>query len=136
MEEDKPWALISEVGEQGYLKESSDLMEQHFRIICHRDFLQNPLLHGPKIQAMFIWQGFPAAEPSLLSSLPALKVVANGGVGIDHLDVPYITSLGVKVTNTPGVVSNATADIAMGLLLASARKIVEGEVKGQLSSYN
>uniref|UniRef100_A0A3Q1GUF9 Glyoxylate reductase/hydroxypyruvate reductase n=1 Tax=Acanthochromis polyacanthus TaxID=80966 RepID=A0A3Q1GUF9_9TELE len=54
------------------------------------------------------------------------EVVANGGVGIDHLDVPYINSLGVKVTNTPGVVSNATADIGMALLLASARKVVEG----------
>jgi len=70
----------------------------------------------------------PAAEPSLLSSLPLLKVVSNGGVGIDHLNVPYINSLGVKVTNTPSVVSDATADIAMGLLLASARKIVEGEI--------
>ncbi|CAI5690826.1 unnamed protein product [Oreochromis niloticus] len=73
-----------------------------------------------------MWNTYPAAEPSLLSSLPSLKVVANGGVGIDHLDVPYITSLGVKVANTPGVVSDATADMAMGLLLASARKIVEG----------
>ncbi|XP_038580690.1 probable 2-ketogluconate reductase isoform X3 [Micropterus salmoides] len=126
MEDNKPWALISEVGEQGYLEEVTDIMKQHFKIICHKEFLQNPQLHGPKIQAMFVWNACPSAEPSLLSSLPSLKVVANGGVGIDHLDVPYITSLGVKVTNTPGVVSDATADLAMGLLLASARKIVEG----------
>lgn len=126
MEADKPWALISEVGEQGYIEDVTDIMTQHFQIISHRDFLQNPQLHAPKIQAMFVWNACPAAKPSLLTSLPALKVVANGGVGIDHLDVPYITSLGVKVTNTPGVVSDATADIAMGLLLASARKIVEG----------
>lgn len=127
MAEEKPWALISEVGREGYLEEVTDIMKQHFRIICHKDFLQNPLVHGPKIQAMFVWNSCPAAEPSLLASLPSLKVVANGGVGIDHLDVSYINSLGVKVTNTPGVVSDATADIAMGLLLASARKIVEGE---------
>ncbi|XP_044027176.1 probable 2-ketogluconate reductase isoform X1 [Siniperca chuatsi] len=126
MEDNKPWALISEVGEQGYLEEVTDIMKQHFQIICHKDFLQNPRLHGPKIQVMFLWNACPAAEPSLLSLLPSLKVVANGGVGIDHLDVPYISSLGVKVTNTPGVVSVATADLAMGLLLASARKIVEG----------
>ncbi|XP_070778133.1 probable 2-ketogluconate reductase [Enoplosus armatus] len=126
MEDNKPWALISEVGKQGYLEEVTDIMKQHFQIICHKDFLQNAQLHGPKIQALFLWNTSPAAEPSLLSLLPSLKVVANGGVGIDHLDVPYINSLGVKVTNTPGVVSDATADIAMGLLLASARKIVEG----------
>ncbi|KAM7373245.1 hypothetical protein PAMP_008112 [Pampus punctatissimus] len=126
MEEDKPWALISKVGEQGYIEDVTDIMKQHFQIICHRDFLQNPSLHGPKIQAVFVWNTRPAIKPSLLTLLPALKVVANGGVGIDHLDVPYISSLGVKVTNTPGVVSDATADIALGLLLASARKIVEG----------
>nr|XP_004549225.2 uncharacterized protein LOC101474287 isoform X1 [Maylandia zebra] len=126
MAEDKPWALISEVGEQGFIEEVTDIIKQHFNIICLRDFLQNPQQHGPKIQAILMWNTFPAAEPSLLSSLPSLKVVANGGVGIDHLDVPYITSLGVKVANTPGVVSVATADMAMGLLLASARKIVEG----------
>lgn len=130
MAEDKPLALISEVGEQGFIEEVTDIIKQHFNIICLRDFLQNPQQHGPKIQAILMWNTFPAAEPSLLSSLPSLKVVANGGVGIDHLDVPYITSLGVKVANTPGVVSDATADMAMGLLLASARKIVEGEVKG------
>ncbi|XP_024153724.1 probable 2-ketogluconate reductase isoform X2 [Oryzias melastigma] len=77
-------------------------------------------------EALFVWNCCPAADPLLLTSLPSLKVVANGGVGIDHLDVPHINSLGVTVTNTPGVVSVATADMAMGLLLASARKIVEG----------
>ncbi|XP_047186224.1 probable 2-ketogluconate reductase isoform X2 [Scophthalmus maximus] len=126
MEGEKPWALISEVGEQGYLEELSDILTQHFQIIGHRDFLRDPQLYGEKIQAMFVWDFKPAAEASLLSSLPSLKVVANGGVGIDHLDVPYISSLGVKVTNTPNVVDEATADIAMALLLASARKVVEG----------
>ncbi|XP_026231602.1 probable 2-ketogluconate reductase isoform X2 [Anabas testudineus] len=73
-----------------------------------------------------MWKYYPAAEPSLLRLLPSLKVVCSGGVGIDHLDVPFINSLGVKVANTPGVVSDSTADLAMGLLLASARKILEG----------
>lgn len=132
MEEEKPWALLSAAGEQDYLEALTDIMKKHFQIICYRDFLQNPQLHGPKIQAILVWGACPAAKPSMLSLLPSLKVVANGGVGIDHLDVPYINSLGVKVTNTPGVVSDATADISMGLLLASARKIVEGKVKGQL----
>uniref|UniRef100_A0A4W6DWN4 Glyoxylate reductase/hydroxypyruvate reductase n=2 Tax=Lates calcarifer TaxID=8187 RepID=A0A4W6DWN4_LATCA len=126
MEEEKPWALLSAAGEQDYLEALTDIMKKHFQIICYRDFLQNPQLHGPKIQAILVWGACPAAKPSMLSLLPSLKVVANGGVGIDHLDVPYINSLGVKVTNTPGVVSDATADISMGLLLASARKIVEG----------
>ncbi|XP_071359480.1 probable 2-ketogluconate reductase [Trachinotus anak] len=127
MEEEKPWALISEVGgEFGYLEELADILRQHFQLICHRELLQNPGLHGPKIQALLMWKYCPAAEPALFRLLPSLKVVVSGGVGIDHLDVPFIRGLGVKVANTPGVVSDATADLAIGLLLASARKILEG----------
>ncbi|XP_038577240.1 probable 2-ketogluconate reductase [Micropterus salmoides] len=127
MKEEKPWALVSEIGgEHGYLEELADIVKQHFQIICYREFLQNPVLHGHKIQALLMWKYCPAAEPSLLKLLPSLKVVASGGVGIDHLDVRFINSLGVKVANTPGVVSDSTADLAMGLLLASARKILEG----------
>lgn len=126
MAQDKPLALISHVGVGGYIQEAADIMEQHFKLVSHQEFLQNPSLHGDKIQVLFLWNILPELEPSLLSSLPALKLVANGGAGIDHIDMPYLNSLGVKVSNTPHVVSNATADMAMGLLLASARRIVEG----------
>lgn len=122
--EDKPWALISQVGPPGYPKEVIDIVEKSYQVVCYKDFLQNPELYSPRIQVMFSWNAGPTAEPSLLRLLPSLKVVANGGVGIDHLDVPYLNSLGVKVTNTPGVVSSATADVALALLLASARDIV------------
>ncbi|XP_061754324.1 probable 2-ketogluconate reductase isoform X1 [Nerophis ophidion] len=126
MDGDKPWALISEVGEQGILESTVDLLSKHFRLIPYRDFLRDSRKHGHKIQVMFMWNQDPQATPALLSSLPALKLIANGGAGTDHLDLPYITSRGVKVSNTPGVVSDCTADMAMGLLLASARSIVEG----------
>ncbi|XP_054471687.1 probable 2-ketogluconate reductase [Anoplopoma fimbria] len=127
MEEEKTWALVSEIGgNYGYLEELVDILKQHFQLIYYKEFLQNPALHGPKIHVLFMWKYFPEAKPSLLRSLPSLKVVVSGGVGIDHLDVPFINGLGVKVANTPGVVSNSTADLAMGLLLASARKILEG----------
>ncbi|XP_054620109.1 putative 2-hydroxyacid dehydrogenase SAUSA300_2254 isoform X2 [Dunckerocampus dactyliophorus] len=126
MDNDKPWALISEVGEQGILEEAMDLLRQHFQLVLHQDFLRDPQLHGPKIQVLFQWLCAPQATPALLSSLPALKLIASGGADYDHLDLPYVTSLGLKVANTPGVVSDCTADMAMGLLLASARTIVEG----------
>lgn len=127
MAEDKPWALISEVGENGYYEELAAIIQEHFQIMCLRNFLQNPALHGPKIQALLLWKYYPEAKPSLLALLPSLKVVSSGGFGTDHLDVPYINSLGVKVANTPHVVSDSTADFAMGLLLASARRIIEGQ---------
>lgn len=127
--ENKPWALISEIGELGYPEELIETMMKRFNVVSHKDFLQNPQRYSPKVQVLFCWNNSPAAEPSLLRLLPSLRVVANGGVGINHLDVPYINSLGVKVTNTPGVVSSATADIALGLLLASARDIVTCECR-------
>ncbi|XP_026152143.1 probable 2-ketogluconate reductase isoform X1 [Mastacembelus armatus] len=127
MEEEKPWALVLELkGENDYFEELSDIVKQHFQIIYYQELLENPVRHGPKIQALFSWNFHPAVKPSLFRLLPSLKVVASGGVGTDHLDVPLINSLGVKVANTPGVSSDSTADLAMGLLLASARQILEG----------
>ena len=58
---------------------------------------------------------------------PGLKVLANVAVGHDNVDVPALTERGVIVTNTPGVLTDATADLAFGLLLAVTRRIGEGE---------
>jgi glyoxylate reductase len=58
---------------------------------------------------------------------PGLRVVANVAVGVDNLDLGAARARGVVVTNTPGVLTDATADLAMALLLAAARRIVEGD---------
>jgi glyoxylate reductase len=58
---------------------------------------------------------------------PGLKVVANVAVGYDNVDVPALAGRGIVVTNTPGVLTDATADLAFGLLLALTRRIGEGE---------
>lgn len=58
---------------------------------------------------------------------PQLRCVANVAVGYDNVDVPAATRHGVQVTNTPGVLTEATADIAMGLILAATRRFGEGE---------
>jgi lactate dehydrogenase-like 2-hydroxyacid dehydrogenase len=56
-----------------------------------------------------------------------VRLIANFGVGIDHIDVAAARARGIAVTNTPGVLTDATADIAMTLLLMSARRAGEGE---------
>ncbi|MEU8412176.1 D-glycerate dehydrogenase [Amycolatopsis japonica] len=58
---------------------------------------------------------------------PGLKVVANVAVGYDNIDVPALAGRGITVTNTPGVLTDATADLAFGLILAVTRRLGEGE---------
>lgn len=66
-------------------------------------------------------------DDGLLSRLPALKVVANYAVGYDNVDVKAAAARGIWVTNTPDVLTDATADLAFALLLAVARRVREGE---------
>ncbi len=68
-----------------------------------------------------------AVDGPLLDRLPTVRHVASYGVGVNHIDLPACRARGVLVTNTPGVLANATADLAMALLLAAARRVVEGD---------
>ena len=58
---------------------------------------------------------------------PRAKILANFGVGFNHIDVPAARAAGLQVTNTPGAVTDATADIALTLMLMTARRAGEGE---------
>ena len=66
-------------------------------------------------------------DEHFLRASPRLGIVANVAVGYDNIDVAACTDLGIRVTNTPGVLTDATADLAMGLLLAVTRRLGEGE---------
>jgi glyoxylate reductase len=66
-------------------------------------------------------------EALLAAAGPRLRCVANVAVGYDNVDVAACARHGVQVTNTPGVLTDATADIAMGLILAVTRRFGEGE---------
>ncbi|WP_170350801.1 2-hydroxyacid dehydrogenase [Ruegeria atlantica] len=58
---------------------------------------------------------------------PRLKIVANHSVGVDHCDLPALAARGIVVTNTPDVLSDATAELAMLLMLGAARHAVRGD---------
>jgi glyoxylate reductase len=66
-------------------------------------------------------------DVALLDRAPRLRVVANFAVGYDNIDVRGCAARGIVVTNTPGVLSEATADLAFGLFLSAARRITEGD---------
>ena len=55
-----------------------------------------------------------------------LKLIANFGAGVDHIDVAAATARGILVTNTPGVLTEDTADLTMTLLMATLRRVIEG----------
>lgn len=65
-------------------------------------------------------------DAALLDAAPKLKVVSNFAVGFNNVDVPACTARGVCVGNTPGVLTDATADLAVTLLLAAARCVPQG----------
>lgn len=65
-------------------------------------------------------------EP-ILAQCPDLRVIANIAVGYNNIDVPACTKRGIRVTNTPGVLDDTTADLTWALLMATARRIAEGD---------
>jgi len=68
-----------------------------------------------------------ANEPVPFELFPSLRLIANFGVGYDRIDLDACAARGIAVTNTPGVLDAATADLAFALMLAARRRAVEGD---------
>lgn len=66
-------------------------------------------------------------DGALLEQLPDLSFISSVSVGVDHIDVPAASAMGIAVGNTPGVLVDATADTAFALLLSAARRVTEGD---------
>jgi glyoxylate reductase len=71
----------------------------------------------------------------LLDLAPRLKVISNFAVGFNNIDIPAATQRGIAVGNTPGVLTDATADMAFCLLIAAARRLVEGHLYSQSGKW-
>jgi glyoxylate reductase len=66
-------------------------------------------------------------DGAVVEGAPRLKIVANVAVGFDNIDVPAVKSRGIVVTNTPDVLTEATAELTWALLLTLARRVAEGD---------
>ena len=77
---------------------------------------------GPDVDVLVV-----VNEPVDLDLFPALRLIANFSVGFDRIDVAACSARGILVTNTPGVLDAATADLAMALILAARRRLVAGD---------
>jgi glyoxylate reductase len=74
-------------------------------------------------------------DANLLDAAPKLKVVSNYAVGFNNIDIPAATARGVCVGNTPGVLTDATADLAFCLLIAAARRLVDSHEYGRANRW-
>jgi len=66
-------------------------------------------------------------DEAALAAAPGLEVVANIAVGTNNVDIAACTKRGIRVTNTPGVLNDTTADLTFALLMAAARRVAEGD---------
>ena len=72
----------------------------------------------------------------LAAAGPSLRMIANFGAGVDNIDVDAANARGVVVTNTPGVLTEDTADMTLALIMASARRLVEGANTVQAGEFH
>jgi glyoxylate reductase len=66
-------------------------------------------------------------DSEVIKAIPNLKIIAQYAVGYDNIDIEYATMKGIMVTNTPGVLTQTTADLTWALILAASRRIVEAD---------
>lgn len=77
-----------------------------------------------------------AGPKTLLEGAPRLKVIANYAVGYNNIDLAATKALGIVVTNTPGVLTESTADLSWALMMAVARRIPEGDQTLQTTQWS
>tara|TARA_B100000470_G_C19776818_1_gene385762 strand:+ start:106 stop:1059 length:954 start_codon:yes stop_codon:yes gene_type:complete len=101
----------------------------HFRVEYSKNEVMNQTAfsHAVKDAWGIVTMTSLSVDRHIIDSSPQLKVISNLGVGCDNIDVSYAQSKGITVTNTPDVLSESTAEMAMGLLLATSRRIIEGD---------
>ena len=74
-------------------------------------------------------------DKDVMDATPTLKIIANCAVGYDNIDIEYARRKGIMVTNTPGVLTETTADLSWALILAVARKIPQADAFARAKNY-
>jgi len=92
-----------------------------------RPLTRDELLEGVRDAEGLLCLVTDRIDEDLLASAPRLRVIANYAVGFDNIDLAAATRRGIAVTNTPDVLTAATADMAFALLLAVSRRVIEGD---------
>ncbi|HEU4339592.1 MAG TPA: D-glycerate dehydrogenase, partial [Planctomycetota bacterium] len=90
-------------------------------------FLKGSLIHAARNSEALITLLTDRIDRRVLEEGKGLRIVANVAAGVDNIDVVAATRLGILVANTPGVLTESTADLTWALILAVARRVVEGD---------
>ena len=110
----------------------------HFRDpirLSRYSFLKGSLAAAARRSAALVTLLTDRVDRRVLESGTTLRIVANVAVGVDNIDVESATRLGILVTNTPGVLTESTADLAWALILSTARRVVEGDAYLRAGRY-
>jgi glyoxylate reductase len=108
-----------------------DLLEQVGRLVGPEDWRT----HLPQADALIALLTVKI-DDSLLAEAPSLRVVANAVVGFDNVDLASCSRRGIVVTNTPDVLTDATADLTLALLLAAVRRTTQAEASLRAGEFS
>ncbi len=106
--------------------EADELLQQETEVAYHKE--ERPMTRQELMEALCDKEGllcmlFDRIAGEVLDAGPYLKVVSNLGVGLDNIDIEAATQRGIVITHTPGILTEATADLGWVLLMATARLI-------------
>jgi len=121
----KPKVILT----QKYQDEAIQQLYREFQLVIVEDSgksLAEVLKENPDTQALISFLS-DRIDKKIIALGKNLRIIANYAVGYNNIDVGYAVQKGIAVTNTPDVLTNATADFTMALILATARRVVEGD---------
>ncbi len=122
----KPKLLIT----RRIFDQSFAALQTHFEVIGNQSDDQlnteQVIARAPNAQALFCVSS-DTVDQAFLSAMPKLKMIASGSVGTNHIDLQACRARQIAVSNTPDVLTDATADMAWALLMATARRVTESE---------
>jgi len=105
-------------------------LEQQFDVLSNQEDTLLPsveLIRRLQGRAAILTTVMDRIDESIISACPDLKVISNIAVGYNNVDVAAASKHGIKVTNTPEVLNEATADLTWAILMAAARRVAEGD---------
>lgn len=115
-----------------------ELLSREFEVSMNNDLRllsKEEIIRGLEDKDALLCLLSDSIDAEIIESNPKLKVIANYGAGFNNIDIEAAGMKGIPVTNTPDVSTSATADLTLGLILAIARRIVEGDKETRAGNF-